>query len=570
MSDIEEIKNRLDIVSIVGEYVPDLKRAGQSFKAPCPFHKEKTPSFIVTPSIQLFKCFGCGEGGDVIKFIQKIERVEFGEALQIAASKAGYELKNQSSGNKAFKEQSKRVLEMNNLACSFWEFILHKHNAGKPGRDYATKRKLAEPQLKLFRIGYAPKGNNLLKFLLSKGFNQNELLTNGLVVERNGQIIDKFRDRLMLPILNAKGDVLGFSGRIVTPNEYAPKYLNSPETAVYKKGEILMGLHQAIPAMREHKFVILEEGNIDLLSSHRVKVGNILATGGTALTLEQCKLIKRYVDIVYFCFDSDNAGLNALIKGIGLAEQAGLKHKALDIGQHQDPDALISADPQSWERIIAQPINSVELVMKRIEKEYDLGTPDGKSDLFARMIPVLQSLKDKVQLAHFAEELAVKVGVQVDDVHSAIKAGATRPPLRTKASESTTVSVNVAPHFNNKEIYLLSLLLQVPNLKDLDISQEVFSDPACKDILVQMQKTSDFATISANISDAGREALQQALALDVLSIEDPKAEAARVYRMLYTTSIRKEILNLRQALHENPDNEELLAKLQYYSKELRL
>lgn len=577
MTDIEQVKSKLDIVEVVRSYVPTLKRTGRSWKANCPFHKEKSPSFIVTPELQRYKCFGCGESGDALTFIMKMERAEFPEALRIAAERAGVELSKQVYSEKEaeLKKQKERLYELNRLAMEYWHYILSTHAAGKIGRDYTQKRQIRGEELKKFKLGYAPAGTNLLPFLHKKGYANDEIVRAGLAITRdNGQTMDKFRDRLILPIFDMKGNAIGFSGRIVQPNEFAPKYLNSPETIVYRKGDILMGLYHAKQAARDQKFLILEEGNIDILSSHKVGVENIAATGGTALTESQLKLVMKYADVVYFCFDTDEAGTKALIKGVELAERVGLKHKALDIGEFQDPDALISRQPARWSQVIANPQNSVELLLKRFSARLDLGTADGKSELVELMLPILRSLHDEVQRTHFANQLAMLVNVSAQVITEQLQSAKPQQLFPDDRHERTDeVAHNLDDHVTNRrEEYLIALLIQLDNIQDQAISLEAFTDPSSREILAALlnkgNASYDFADISSSLSDQAVSVLQSILAIDITDVQDIAGEFLRLYRILYGNFLRKQILELRQGLQADSGDEQVLAKLQYFTKEL--
>lgn len=579
-SDIDEVKSRLDIVDVVGSYVK-LNRAGHSYKGLCPFHREKSPSFIVTPSLQIFKCFGCGEVGDVITFIQKIERLDFGEALQTAAERAGYKLQGKREVDGRKKEIEERIYAANELAAKYWHFLLLQHNSGAEAREYVKARQLRNQELVKFQIGYAPKGNNLIAFLHKKGYTDSEMVQWGLAIERNGRIIDKFRERLMFPIWNTKGRVVAFSGRIIKPSDYAPKYLNSPETPVYHKGEILMGIYQAAEAARKEKIIILEEGNVDMLSSHGVGVENIVATGGTALTSVQLKLISRYADVVYFAFDSDAAGTKALIKGIEMSENLGLAHKALDLKGFTDPDELIRKKPNLWKEVVANPQNSVAYLLRHFQIELDLGNPDHKTELVHRMLPVLAVLKDPVQQVHFSEELGMLVGITGQDVLGQLKKGDFKKTMHepdhfpdeqvspNAKSNGSMQSQAPAIKRDHKEEYLLALILQVENVADLEISGEIFRDPACKQIYLLVLKSNDFNHIASQLDPHGLEVLQQILAIDVSGVADFESEFWKIYKGVYSTHLRQQILDLRRQMHLSPDNAELLEKLRYVSDELK-
>lgn len=573
MSDIEEIKTRLDIVSVISQYVPGLKRAGRSYKARCPFHQEKTGSFIVTPEMQRYKCFGCGEGGDVITFIQKIERVEFIDALKIAAEKAGYQLKNEYHKDDKLEKEKKRIIEANTLATKYWNYILATHNAGKSARAYMSTRGIRKEEMQKFQLGYAPKGDNLKEFLLSKNFSELELVQWGLLTEREGKIVDKFRDRLILPIYNTNGEVVGFSGRIISHSDYAPKYLNSPETLVYHKGDILMGLYQAIAATRKHKFLILEEGNIDLLSSHKVGVENIAATGGTSLTEKQCQLIKRYADIVYFCFDTDSAGTKALVRGLEIAERIGLKHKVIDITGFQDPDDLISSDPNKWKEVIDKPVNTVEYLLALFQKDLDLGSPDGKSNYVELTLPVLKALKDKIQLQHFANEIALIVGTTVDVILEKVaNIGVIIANVDRIDTQVNQIPTKLSTSPNQWEIYLLALIMQVSDMQKIEMSKDVFLDINCQEIFTRLSKygnaDTDFAKLMVELSDGALETLQQVLAADLTNVNDIFKEMERVYHMLYGNRLRSQILDLRHRLHLKPDDVDVISKLNFLTREL--
>lgn len=568
-NDIEEIKSRLDIVDVISSYI-QLQRAGRSYKANCPFHGEKTPSFVVTPDMQIFKCFGCGEGGDVLTFIQKIERVEFGEAIRIAAEKAGYTLTNDSHSDKQ-SQMKKRLLAANALAAKYWHYLLTEHPQGKDGREYAQKRKLVKKEIDKFQIGYAPPGENLVKFLEKKGYTRSEIIDWGFGVERDGKVMDKFRRRLMLAITNMRGEVVGFSGRYIAQSDKAPKYLNSPETPVYHKGDVLMGLSQALAAARQENFVILQEGNIDILSSHRVGIENILATGGTAITESQCKVIKRLCDTVYFGFDTDSAGIKALIKALEICERVGLKHKAIDIGDYKDPDELISENPDKWKEVVANPSNTIEHLLKILSKDLDMNNPDDKSELVSRMKPVLNALQDKVQLHHFAGMLGTKVGVSETEILDSIRVDA-RPSYKPHQAES--IAVTPVQTQDQRELLLVSILLQFADRVKPEISLEIFHDQDCYNIvklLLNQKGTIDYNQITDQLPASAIETMQQALSLDLSKVKDLEQEFSRAYKFLYNTFLLSKIaeLKIKMKTANLSDEQEklLLSQLQYFSEE---
>lgn len=411
---IQEIKDKLDIVTVVQHYVPTLKRSGRNHFGCCPFHREKTPSFSVNSELGLFKCFGCGEGGDVIKFLEKIEGLDFPKALEMAAEKAGVVLKKRANPvDKAKQAEKERLLEANHLTAEFYHYLLQKHPLGAPGKDYANRRKLTDDQIKKFMIGYAPKGyDNLKRFLLKKGFTIEELVRWGLLADKNGKTYDKFRDRLMFTITDHSGDQVGFSGRLVDPEGLGPKYLNSPETLVYKKSKTVFGLFQAKEAIRHAGYAILVEGNIDLLSSHEVGVENIVAPLGTALTSEQLALIKRYCQKIYFALDTDAAGQKALQRAIPMMEQLQMQAFVLDLGEFKDVDELI-VKGADWQAVLDNPIEVVPYFMQSLKKKYDLSKSLEKNEYTRSIINLISANPDKLLQSDYLKKLEGIVGIDM-------------------------------------------------------------------------------------------------------------------------------------------------------------
>jgi DNA primase len=431
---IEEIKSKLDISIVIAQYVPSLKRSGRNFFGLCPFHKEKSPSFSVNPELGMFKCFGCGEGGDVIKFLEKIEGLDFPNALELAAQKAGVTLKKQfSPQQEKFKEEKARLLEANKLTAQYYNYVLLQHEMGEIGRAYATKRKLKTEQIKDFYLGFAPKSfDNLRNFLRKKGFNDQELVKWGLLVNKNNKIYDKFRSRLMFPIMNHQGEFVGFSGRKITEDEFGPKYLNSPETLVYKKSHLLFGLYQAKDTIRDTGFVILVEGNIDLMSSHGAGVKNIVAPLGTALTEEQLKIVKRYCEKIYFAFDADSAGQKALLKSFTMAENLGLESYVLSIRGFKDVDELIVAG-ENWQDVINKPIETVAYLIRSRAKQYDMNNTNHKKKYVAEIMPFLLSVKSDVALSDYLHRVAEITDITIETL--SIELEKVKKIVKTQTSE---------------------------------------------------------------------------------------------------------------------------------------
>lgn len=416
-SQIEEIKSKLDIVTVMQSYVPSLKHTGRNWFGLCPFHSEKSPSFSVNPELGIFKCFGCSEGGDVITFIEKMEGLDFKEALRFAAEKAGIELESlDTPGAKAMAKEKDRALLAHKLAADYYNFLLQKHPSGKDGLKYAVeKRQINLVMIEKYKLGFAPKHyHNLEVFLVKKGFSKQELLKFGLLAEREGRVYDKFRGRLMHPIMDIKGRVVAFSGRSIYPDDKGPKYLNSPETLIYHKKELPYGLYQAKDAIRTAKFVILVEGNIDVVSSAKVGIENIICPLGTALTPEQLRILSRYANELYFAFDTDTAGKKALLRALDLTDKAKLQAKAISIGSYKDVDEMVVADANAWKKAVGEAQEIPEYIMETFRADYDLSQAEQKLAYITTCLPFMAVVSNQIKLDHYLHRLSQITGTDYE------------------------------------------------------------------------------------------------------------------------------------------------------------
>lgn len=412
---VEDIKSKVDLVQVIQEHVPSLKRSGRNYFGLCPFHKEKSPSFSVNSEIGVYKCFGCGEGGDVIKFVEKIEGVDFVDALKILAKRAGVELNYKfSPQEEAAKQERELVLKANKLAAEFYNYILTKHITGEVGRAYIKKRQIPTDQVMSFQLGFAPKSyENLKNFLEKKGFDKKLLVRFGLLVEKNGKIYDKFRNRVIFPIHNSYGDVVGFSGRKIDEDDLGPKYLNSPETSVYKKSQLLFGIYQAKESIRKDNFVVLVEGNIDIISSHKAGVQNIVAPLGTAITEDQIKLIKRYTDKIYLAFDKDAAGQKAMIKAFEFAIQQNLEVYVIDFGDYKDIDEMIVSGG-NWNGLMEKPIDAMKYIIQTLSKNYNLDNFQQKSKFVKEVMNRVGLFQDEIVKQEYVNLLSQRYSIPVE------------------------------------------------------------------------------------------------------------------------------------------------------------
>jgi len=359
----DEIKSKLNISDIISEYLALKPAGGGSFKAVCPFHSEKTPSFYVSTEKQI-----CDKGGDVISFVMEIDGVDFLSALKTLGKKAGVEVDLKPEKFSGEKEMSYKI---NALACKFYQTILHEHQAGKKARDYMRSRGINETLANEFQLGAAPDSwDGLYGFLLKRGYGQTAIVAAGLAKSRQSGsgFVDRFRNRLMIPLCDASGRVLGFTGRLLEEQteKTGPKYLNSPETVIYKKSDVLFGLHLAKKSIRNEKSVIIVEGNLDVIASHNAGVRHIVASSGTALTQSQLIILKRLTENILFCFDSDTAGFAAAQRGIRIALSLGFRVKVIAIPAElgKDPDDVVQKNPATWNALVARPINVLKYIFE--------------------------------------------------------------------------------------------------------------------------------------------------------------------------------------------------------------
>ncbi|MFA6100491.1 MAG: DNA primase [Patescibacteria group bacterium] len=421
MDAVEDIKARLDIADIVGEYLM-LKPAGSgSFKANCPFHQEKTPSFYVNRPRQSWHCFGCNIGGDLISFVQKIEGMDFMDALEHLSQKAGIQL---PSYNPEVQGLKKRLQEANDFASKLMQQFLISDLEANVARQYVQKRGIDDLTSDLWRLGYAPKDwQKLEKKFYEKGFTSDELIKAGLASpsDRGQGIYFRFRERLMFPICDPMGHVVGFTGRILTAEKVA-KYVNTPETQLYKKSAILYGLDKAKGDIKREDLAIIVEGNMDALTSHQFQVANVVASSGTALTQDQLNLLKRYTNHIAIAFDMDAAGLTATLRGLDLARQMDFSIRIIRYDQNlaKDPDELIRKDVALWKEAIRQAKPIMDWIYSQAFSQFPSSTPDGKRQIAQFVLNECRYLPHPVERDAWISKLAKDLDISPDALRQAM------------------------------------------------------------------------------------------------------------------------------------------------------
>ena len=415
---VEEIKRKTDIVGVVGAYVA-LKKMGRHHKGLCPFHSEKTPSFMVNEEMGLYKCFGCGAGGDVIKFLMEIEGIEFREALERLAEKAGVKL---ISRRRDDGDARAKMLEVMDLAARYYHWLLMEGNAGAAAREYLKGRKINEKLMETFNLGFAMQSwEGVVNYLIKKkGYSEELLEKVGLVSRKSkeGGVYDKFRGRIMFPLQDAGGKVVGFTGRILPSlaKDDEPKYMNSPETALYHKSRMLYGFFQAKKAIREKKRVVLVEGQMDCISSFASGITETVAVGGTALTEDQIELLARLADKIYLSMDADEAGSVAIKRSVELAERRGMNIKVVQIEGGKDPDEIARKSPEKWRELVEKSVDVYEFIMDSAFKKFDVTKVDGVKKITEEVVPFLAKIENDVVREVWAKRLADKIGVATKGV----------------------------------------------------------------------------------------------------------------------------------------------------------
>ncbi len=503
MSKIDEIKARIDIVDLIGETVK-LRRSGRNYAGLCPFHNEKTPSFIVSPERQTWHCFGqCNEGGDIFKFVMKKEGWDFGEALRYLAQRAGVQLEEYRPQNPAEKEEHERLRQALEDAATYYRHQLLNTEDGKAALEYLRqKRRLTEATIETFGLGYAPRGwDNLLKHLTARGYSEQELLDCGLISQRaeerdsgtpeHRKTFDRFRRRIMIPIRDEQGRMAGFGARILDPDDF-PKFLNSPETPLFSKSRLLYGFDRARKAIRAADQAVIVEGYLDVIALHQAGFENVVSPMGTALTEDQLRLLKRATRRIVLALDPDAAGQKAVFSGLEAARQALdretetafdarglLRHEArlqadlrvAVMPDGLDPDEIVQRDPAEWKRLIDEARPIVVHVMHALAEGRDLNDARVKSEIAAQVLPLIEELPDPVTRDSFRQQLARFLRVDERSLIGTQARGPRPKRPRPTAPESapaaepppTLKTAAVAPG-GKVEAHVLGILLRRPDL----------------------------------------------------------------------------------------------------------
>jgi DNA primase len=443
MSQIQQIKEVVDIIELIGQRIP-LQRAGSNWRGLCPFHGEKSPSFFVSESLQRYKCFGCGESGDAFTFLEKYEGMTFYESLQLLADQAGVTL--ETHVRTKDDELREQLLGILNLTKEYYHYILTDHAAGEPARAYLKERGITKETIRLFQLGYAlPEWEGLVKYLHRKKKYSLELMEKaGLVVQgRQGQPYDRFRDRLIFPLKNHRGQVVGFSGRSLNPDAKEAKYINSPETLLYHKSRMLFGYHELLQHIRKEAQVVVVEGEFDVMGSVQAHLNHVVAIKGSALTKDHAKLLSRVAKVVVLALDTDSAGVEATKKAIEVLRETDLELRVAELPEGKDPDDLAKARPKAWREAVKQAATAYEFLINAALKQHSPHTSAGKRAIMKELAPVLAMLDHAVELEHYLKIVGKALEVKPESVRADIEQFKSKQALGVKVPESSRTPASV-------------------------------------------------------------------------------------------------------------------------------
>lgn len=495
MDAVEEIKSRLNIEDVIGEYV-QLKRAGRNWRGLSPFSSEKTPSFMVSPEKQIWHDFSSSKGGNMFSFVMEVEGLDFKEALELLARKAGVDLEQyRSSGSEARGKNKERLYEALDAAVRFYQV---QFRANKAALEYILKKRQFSKATALeWKIGYSPNGGTaLIDALRKKGFKDNEIQAAGLSARGYRGLTDMFRGRIMIPLADPQGRIIGFTARILDDNPNAPKYINTPQTVLYDKSRHVFGLNFAKESIRKCKYVVLAEGNLDVITSHQADVKQVVATAGTALTEQHLKALSRFTNDLRLSFDQDNAGLQATERAIPIANKVGVSLSIITIPTGKDPDDLIKQDPELWRKVIDKPTYALDWLMDRYQSILDINSAQGKRQFSDIILAVVRALNDSVEREHYIEKMSELIHVSRDALMTKLQHPETTPRLkRTLAVLPPKPTDKTLIERNKIQDHLLALTLLQPKLRDflISITPEMLLNDSAIELLNFLKKNADFA-----------------------------------------------------------------------------
>ncbi|MBI3853467.1 MAG: DNA primase [Verrucomicrobia bacterium] len=594
---LEQVRSASDIVDVIGSYVP-LKRAGANFVALCPFHREKTPSFNVNPHKQIFHCFGCHKGGDVFTFVKEFESIDFPEAVKRLAERAKIPLDfEKTPGQQQSKHLKETLLQIHEQITQRWQTALGNDAAGQIARDYLAKRGVSDEAVKLFRLGYAPEAwDDTVNWAKSKGHDLTVVEKSGLIIQKADNrsqrsdvetptsdlrpltsdlrhYYDRFRGRLIFPICDEQGRVIGFSGRVLSGDEKTAKYVNSPETPIFTKGKVFFGLDKSKRAILDAGFAIICEGQLDLIACFMAGIKNIVAPQGTALTADHTRILKRYVEEVVLCFDSDTAGQAAAVRSLDSLLASDLAIRVVTVPAPHDPDSFIKeSGGTAFQQLIDKAEGFFDFYLNQLCASNDVATDKGRHAVLKHMAEAVHKTNNLVLTDKYAQKTALRLAVSPESVRAEFKK-VSRPTTATAQPEETQAADEAAPRPSLQEFWLLKLLLLSDEQIDwvaahlnLDwVSHAVVRQVVSKRLAAHRNDTwQNVAVLLTNVEGGeARSLITEALA-DERKIPNPEQQLKDILLRLRNQFIDRQLTALTQRANQpelpEPEQHEFLRR----------
>lgn len=555
MDQVEQIKQKIDIIQVIGEHV-DLKKAGRNFKGLCPFHSEKSPSFMVSSERQSYKCFGCGEGGDVFTFLQKYEGMSFLESLEILSARAGVQLEEYRPSTQDLKR--KKLLEVLHLASEYYSWVLDNHKVADIARRYLEKRGITAEAIKTFQLGYAPNNwHSVSTFLIDKkGYSQEDLYDVGLIIQSEKGFYDRFRGRVMFPLRDNKGSVVGFSGRTLSKDKEEAKYINSPETRLYSKGNMLYGFYENRSYVRKDNKIILVEGELDMIPSWQAGVRNVVAIKGSAFTEEQARLIARHTQNIVVALDADMAGQEAIKRAVRIADLLDLRISIVQIKKGKDPGDVVSESAADWRNMVKGSVSYYEFLLDSLIARNDVTTGEGVQVVTDEFVSALTGISNIVVRAHYVKEMAKRLSVPEESVYGEIDREMKKLQLNTLREKVKDIEVSSVSRRERVEEYLLSLSLQrysdiKSELKEVDYSW--FLSLTVKKVIKKLAQWKkdilDIAKFGSKFPPELQETIDTAYLRDLSGVENGATSKKEFIKSLGEVAT----LSIRDSMHKLTD-----------------
>jgi DNA primase len=541
MGVIDEIKQRVDIVDVVSQYAK-LTKSGRTFRALCPFHTEKNPSFFVYPEQQSWHCFGaCNTGGDVFSFVMKKQGIDFGEALKLLAQRAGVTIPSRFEPGGESKEKE-RLFQVNEAAAQYFHNQLNS-TAGEKAQNYLLGRGLSAKTIADFKLGFSPdKWDTLKQHLINTGYTEAELLSAGLIVEGEGEKThDRFRHKLMFPISDSRGRITGFGARVL--DDSLPKYVNSPDTPIFDKSSSLYGINLAKDAIRQQALAVIVEGYLDVITAHQNGFSNVIASMGTSVTEKQVSILKKLSKNMALALDADAAGEEATLRAVGYENTLDAEVKVIIMPKGKDPDDVIKEDAKAWQKLLEEALPLVDYTFNVVTAELDLSKAGGKSQAVDKLLPLVAEINNPIRQAHYLQKLAQLLKVSERSIEAALarikpKPGRARPPKPEVATRQPLLS-------SPKEEYCLELLLQHPELRDSaqGLPAEYFENSENREIFIAWQESDKIELVREKLEPEIHEHFESLLTRKLLSdkIEQKYAECALDLREKFLRSLISKI-----------------------------